>query len=205
MGAFTDAIFAIAMTLLVVEIKRPDDSQTKSASALGHFLAHEWDSFFAFALAFVLLWGVWRRNHMLLDQVDRLTPAMAAWHGPLLLLAAFMPFSTALIGVTASNPLAVCLFAGTEAALVFCEAALKETAHRSSVLSDGADPKAIRLSASRSWAIGVFFAATALLTWWVPDMPFAWLATSLVALYGGALIERLRDRKDHSPAAADPA
>lgn len=189
---FTDAVLAIAITLLVIEIKRPEGEDLASASALWHFLTHEWESFVAFVLAFFLLWSVWRRHHFFIDRVDRLTRATAGWHAPLLLLIAFLPFPTALIGHAFDNPLAVCVFAGTEAALLACEAGLKESAIRSG--SVPGDPRDVRRSASGSWAVAAFFAITGGLAWWVSHLPLVWLAAPLAAHFGGRLIERFRPR-----------
>ncbi|MEV0403764.1 TMEM175 family protein [Actinoallomurus sp. NPDC050550] len=201
MAMFTDAIFAIAMTLLVIEIKRPEGDALKSSASLWRFLTHEWESFFAFFLAFALLWTVWRRHHVLMDQVDRLDRAFTAWHAPLLLFVALLPFPTALLGHAIDNPLALCVFAGSEAALLFSEAALKEVAHRSrSILSPGADMAEVRRGASSSWAVAGFFAVTAALPWAVPAIPFAWLLAPAAATYGGRLIDRFR--RDAGPVAA---
>jgi uncharacterized membrane protein len=191
MATFTDAIFAIAMTLLVVEIKRPEDQDFASPQALAHFLADEWEQFFAFGLAFMLLWSVWRRHHILMDRIDRLNRAVAFWHAPLLLLVAFFPFPTGLIG-HANNAMAACLFAATEAALLGCEGMIKETVYRSSILSEGVNPADVRLAASKTWAVAAFFAASAVLAWWVPHIYYAWPFASPVAHYGGRLVDKLR-------------
>ncbi|MEV5752653.1 TMEM175 family protein [Actinoallomurus sp. NPDC052308] len=192
LAMFTDAIFAIAMTLLVIEIKRPEGEALKDTASLWRFLTHEWESFFVFVLAFVLLWTVWRRHHVLMDQVVRLNRAFTAWHAPLLLLVAFLPFPTALIGEAFDNPLAICVFALSEAAVLICEGALKEIAHRTPVLSEHADRAQVRRGANSSWAVGAFFVVMGALAWSVPGIPVAWLLAPFAAAYGGALIERLR-------------
>ena len=95
-GFFTDAVFAIAMTLLVIEIPRPEDEAqfavgdgVSKAEAAGNLLRFLWDqegSFIAYVLAFYVLWNAWRGHHVLFDRIGRLSPGMLGWHLPLLLL-----------------------------------------------------------------------------------------------------------------------
>lgn len=195
MAMFTDAIFAIAATLLVIEIKRPEHADLESAGALGRFLLGEWSSFLAFGLAFFLLWGVWRRHNALTDQVVRWDRATMAVHGPLLLLVALLPFPTALVGGEGiRNPLALTVFAGTESALVFCEAAIKEFACRNGLLKPDADPARVRSSGAASLAVGGYFVLTAVLAWWIRDIYVAWIFAPLVAVLGRSVSDRLRRR-----------
>lgn len=91
-------------------------------------------------LAFLLLW---------------LSPAFAFCHAPLLLLVAFLPFPTAVVGASITNPMAQTLFAGAMAAMVFREAEIKELAARAGL---GGDPADLRRHADGSWAVGVLFA-----------------------------------------------
>lgn len=186
----TDAIFAIAMTLLAVELERPDDKELASAHALGSFLVDQRSSYLAFALAFVLLWSVWRRHHRLMDRVDELSKAFAARHAPFLLLVAFLPFPTAVIGASISNPLAQTLFAGTIAAMVFREAVIKEIS-MTSLAAPGA-PVGTRQHPDGSWGVGLWLALSVGLAW-VSSYAFVlWFFAPLAAEYGGALISRLR-------------
>ena len=84
-GFFTDAVFAIAMTLLVIEIPRPEaavfeagDGVTKAQAfdRLWRFLVAQHNAFYAYVLAFFILWIVWRQHHVLLDEVSRLSGPM---------------------------------------------------------------------------------------------------------------------------------
>ncbi|MGC5563371.1 TMEM175 family protein [Streptomyces sp. FR-108] len=187
---FTDAIFAIAMTLLAVELERPDEQDLATARTLGTFLMDQRDSYLAFALAFILLWSVWRRHHKLMDQIGRLSNAFTAWHAPFLLLVAFLPFPTAVIGASANNPLADTLFAGTMAAMVFCEAVIREISTRTGLTTG--DPADTRHRADGSWAVGLWFVLSAALAWLIPYAFVLWFLAPLASPYGGALISRLR-------------
>ncbi|MEU7139234.1 TMEM175 family protein [Nocardia sp. NPDC046473] len=203
MGAFADAVLAIAITLLVIEIKRPEGEALASPHALAEFLWHEKASFVAFALAFFLLWSVWRRHHILIDEVDRLDRATTAAHAPLLLFAAFLPFPTAIFGHASDNKLAACLFAATAAALFGSEAVMKEFAWRRAILRPGVDPLQIRVSANASASVTFVFALTAALVWITPWIWYIWFFVPLAAAFGGKLLERVRPdaggrRAEHS-------
>ncbi|MGI5339529.1 TMEM175 family protein [Streptomyces sp. CA-181903] len=187
---FTDAIFAIAMTLLAVELKHPDGRQLTSGRALWDYLAGQRDAFLAFALAFVLLWSVWRRHHELMDRVRRLSRAFAFWHAPLLLLVAFLPFPTAVIGASITNPMAQTLFAGTMAAMVCCEATVKEIAVAAGLIGD--TPAATRRQAGASWSVGFWFVLSGALAWVFTYAYVMWFFAPAVAACGASLLGRLR-------------
>ncbi|MBZ4318406.1 TMEM175 family protein [Streptomyces huiliensis] len=191
---FTDAIFAIAMTLLAVDLEHPDDEQLGSGRALWDFLVDQRGSYVAFALAFGLLWSVWRRHHQLMDRVRRLSGAFAFWHAPFLLLVAFLPFPTAVAGASIGNPTAQTLFAGTMAAMVCCEAVLKEISVAAGLLTD--DPAATRHDAGASWSVGVWFALSAGLAWLLPHAYVMWFLAPAAAACGALLLTRLRSRTD---------
>ncbi|MFJ3895076.1 TMEM175 family protein [Streptomyces sp. NPDC090083] len=193
---FTDAIFAIAMTLLAVELDRPGEQERASAEALGRFLVDQRNSYLAFALAFVLLWSVWRRHHQLTDQIRVLSRTFVFWHAPFLLLVAFLPFPTAVIGSSITNPMAQTLFAGTMAGVVFCEVALKEvSADAGLVIGDVARA---RRHADASWAVGLWFVLSLGLAWVFPYAYVLWFLAPLAASYGGPLVTRLRARRTHA-------
>ncbi|MFI9401416.1 TMEM175 family protein [Nocardia sp. NPDC052316] len=191
-GAFVDAVLAIAVTLLVVELERPGREDTGSVNALAEFLWHERSSFVALVLAFFLLWSVWRRHHVLIYQVERVDRYTLAAHAPMLLFAAVLPFVTAVFGSASGNPLAVCLFAGVAAMLFASEAVIKETAARRSVLAARVTPADLRSNANGSYAVATVFAATAALAWLTSYVWLVWLFAPLGATLGGLVICRVR-------------
>lgn len=94
--AFSDGVFAIAITLLILEIKVPESHNLNNA-ALAAELAATWPSFFAFVLSFATILITWINHHSLfalLRQVDR---RLLLANGLLLLVVTFMPYPTALL------------------------------------------------------------------------------------------------------------
>lgn len=95
--AFSDGVFAIAMTLLVIEIKTPDLSQA-TASAAVTALIHTGSHILSYITSFLVIGVLWLNHHALfhfLKQVDRITLTINLI---LLMCIAFIPYSTALIG-----------------------------------------------------------------------------------------------------------
>jgi uncharacterized membrane protein len=93
---FSDAVFAIAITLLVLEIKVPHLEHKEEA--FGPALAGLFPQFFAFALSFLVIGRFWMSHHQLFDSVQSYSPKLL-WPNLFYLMAiAFMPFATALLG-----------------------------------------------------------------------------------------------------------
>jgi uncharacterized membrane protein len=91
---FSDAVFAIAITLLVIEIHVPKLGNATPAEALAE-LQGLLPSFFGFALSFVVIGRFWIGHHNAMGHLANYTPRLL-WPNLLLLMAiAFMPFATA--------------------------------------------------------------------------------------------------------------
>ncbi|MFI5952908.1 TMEM175 family protein [Cryptosporangium sp. NPDC051539] len=189
LGFFTDAVFAIAMTLLVVDIPKPeggpefDTAEAGRAEAAGNlldFLAGRLSSFGAYLLAFAILWLVWRQHHILLDRLTRTTPRLVTLHLPLLLLAGFLPYPTAVLGHHVGNPTAAGFYAVSTGALLLARSAVQSQPLRDGLLPEGSNLVAYRRDARASWAVGWYFLATVLLCWWAPWTQIAWFAAPLV-------------------------
>ena len=95
---FSDAVFAIAVTLLVLEIDIPNLAVDASRDASWQALAALLPSFFAFALSFLVIGRFWMGHHERFRAL-RHYDARLMWPNMLYLMAiAFMPFSTAFLG-----------------------------------------------------------------------------------------------------------
>ena len=200
-GFFTDAVFAIAMTLLVIEIPRPEAayfsvgggvSKSEAISRLWHFLYGQRAAFYGYFLAFYLLWIIWREHHALLDQVGELSGAMIGLHFPFLLLAAFLPYATTVMGHYADNPLADLLFGVVVGLLFACRSAIQGRADRDDVLLKQVDRAAYHADVVVTWTVTVYWTLTLALVWWAPWVQVAWALTGGVAYFTDRFLARRR-------------
>jgi uncharacterized membrane protein len=106
--AFTDGVFAIAITLLVLSLDVPADL---SGSALHHFLADSWRQFFAYFLSFAVIGRFWIGHHRLFSMVDNFDRQLLVLNLAYLSLVVLVPFPTELLGDYGSDSDAVALYA----------------------------------------------------------------------------------------------
>jgi uncharacterized membrane protein len=95
--AFCDGVFAIALTLLIIDIKVPSADQVTSTAALWRALGLLAPSVFAFILSFLVILITWVNHHAALKLVTRSCASFMYANGLLLLSVVFMPFPTALL------------------------------------------------------------------------------------------------------------
>ena len=95
--AFSDGVFAIAITLLVLELKVPPVTSVHSVSDLWDGLIHLWPSYFAFTLSFGILLVSWVNHHSVFSMLDKSSRPFLYANGFLLFTITFMPFPTALL------------------------------------------------------------------------------------------------------------
>lgn len=93
--AFSDGVFAIAITLLVLQLKVPL-SESLTDSSLAKELGQEWPSYFAYVMSFVTILIMWFNHHKLFNHIRRVDGPMMFLNGFLLLMVSVMPWPTAL-------------------------------------------------------------------------------------------------------------
>lgn len=95
--AFSDGVFAIAITLLILELKVPPHESIHSVADLWKGLIDLWPSYFAFLLSFGIILVSWVNHHYLFNVLDKSSRSFMYANGFLLLTITFMPFPTALL------------------------------------------------------------------------------------------------------------
>jgi uncharacterized membrane protein len=123
MEALTDGIFAIAMTLLVLELKVPDLPKSASSSELLQNIRHEAPAFFSFMVSFLYCGLLWVLHHLAMHFIRHLQIALV-WLNLLFLMSiSVMPFSCGLLGHFLRNSAAQEIYFGN----MFAAAALLAT------------------------------------------------------------------------------
>lgn len=94
LGAFSDGVFAIAITLLVLELIQTLHPHS-DAGIIKRSLEH-WESFLAFFVGFVTIFVCWINHHVALEYIKEIDTAFIWINGFLLFLITLTPFPTAI-------------------------------------------------------------------------------------------------------------
>jgi uncharacterized membrane protein len=95
---FCDGVFAIALTLLIIDIRVPRSEDIRTTHDLWLALAHLAPSVAAFIVSFGIVLIAWVNHHRLFTFVNKSCGSFVYANGFLLLTIVFMPFPTALVG-----------------------------------------------------------------------------------------------------------
>ena len=93
---FSDAVFAIAMTLLVIEVRLPE-LHAPTDQSLAQALVDLLPNYIGFIISFLVIGRFWTGHHRLMAMIDRADPALIRANLLLLMAIAFMPFPTAVL------------------------------------------------------------------------------------------------------------
>jgi uncharacterized membrane protein len=95
--AFSDGVFAIALTLLILGIKVPDLSDFATNEKLYSSLKNLWPSYFAFILSFAAVLIMWINHHGFFKYLKKINSTFLYANGFLLLAVTFINFPTAVL------------------------------------------------------------------------------------------------------------
>jgi uncharacterized membrane protein len=101
--AFSDGVFAIAITLLILEIKVPH-AQPGSPQSLKASLLALWPSYFAYLLSFVMIGIYWANHHYFMRLYRRTNHVFNLLNVFFLMWVSFLPFPTAVLGEYVNHP-----------------------------------------------------------------------------------------------------
>jgi len=102
--AFSDGVFAIAITLLVLEIRVPAADELDTGPHLLAALGALWPSYMGYLVSFATIGIMWANHHNLIRLVAAVSHGLILSNLLLLLIIGFVPFPTALLAATLGTP-----------------------------------------------------------------------------------------------------
>lgn len=94
---FSDAVFAIAVTLLVLDLHLPEENLIKNGNDLVIFMKNQWPVFLAFILSFFSIFIMWVNHHKIFKQIYSRNSAIMFANGLILFLVSAVSYPTALL------------------------------------------------------------------------------------------------------------
>jgi uncharacterized membrane protein len=166
--ALADGVFAIAVTLIVLEIKVPELARTASIHDIAHALKPQVPAIFAYCVTFMICGTFWFLHQMSFHWISHVNRGLVFINIGFLMFVSLMPFSTSMFAHYLGNPLGEMFYFGNAAVLaVFLN--LHWNHARKYLLKDDADQLERKLFQQRiRWLLAAFIVTFAL-TPWIPQ------------------------------------
>jgi uncharacterized membrane protein len=132
--ALSDGVFAIALTLLVLNITVPNLTSSQH-SELGRRLIDHRSEFVSYAISFAVISIFWIRHHVFFRGLAKIDMRLAVLNLAYLAFVAFVPYPTRLLGLYGDDPASVVLYAATLGILSALAGLAREHAQRSNLLT----------------------------------------------------------------------
>ncbi len=181
--AFCDGVFAIAITLLIIDIRVPSAEEIHSTAGFWSVLRHISPSIYAFILSFIVILITWVNHHAALKLMNKTSSSFIFANGFLLLAVVFIPFPTSLLGeflLTDHAAPAVILYNSTMAVQALGWILITGTASENKLGKDEKSMQAISTTGQYGYNAFVLYVLLAVLAIWYPLMAaiitaFTWL------------------------------
>jgi len=156
---FSDALYAIAMTLLIVVIEVPEipEDAADDPAALWEAIREQLPGLFAFFLAFYLLSRFWVAHHSFVSSLAAYNRSLISMNMFYLAFVASLPFTSGLVGRYFSNPVSVALFATALFVISSMETVMFWYAYRAGLLRIPMTPTVFRAGLANSSLPSVLF------------------------------------------------
>ena len=192
---FSDAVFAIAITLLVLDIKVPEIPDDQVAAELPAQLLALWPKYFGYVLSFVVIISFWNIHHTIFSTIRGYDKALIWQNSAFLMFVAVVPFPTALLSEYGNHQLPVAIYAATLAVGRLLLTSIYWYATSSYRLVDPhLNPRVVRFFLIRGLTIPVIFLLTIGVSFLsVSAAIYSWLVLILV---DAVILRRKRVRAD---------
>ena len=181
--AFSDGVFAIAITLLVLLFERP---HLTGDETLGHVLLHQWPSYASYVVSFVTIGIIWVNHHMLFHLIARADRVFLFLNVLFLMAVAFIPYPTSLVAQfirSADDARAAALLYGITLTTmaIFMNALWQYASRGRRLLAADADPHEVSGITRSYWPGAFIYGAATLVAVWSPVASV--IVYALIALF----------------------
>jgi uncharacterized membrane protein len=163
--AFSDGVFAIAITLLILEIRLPGTGR------LWPELAGAWPSYVAYVLSFVTIGIMWANHHTIFRLIARCTHGLIVANLLLLMTISFLPFSTHVLAEHLKaggddKKIGAIFYSGTFILIAIAFQILWQTvSYRNRLIAEGSEEAADEITKGYRLGIPMYTVSTALAFW----------------------------------------
>lgn len=182
--AFSDGVFAIAITLLVLEIAVPEQDFANLWRGIGD----QWPSYLGYVTSFLTIGGIWLSHHALFGRLEFVNRRVMQLNLLLLMAVSFLPFPTRLVAeaireADAERP-AVIFYGVVLLAISLVVAAMWRTvAAEPDLLAEGVDPAEVRRIANAAAPSLLFYAVVIGVAILLPQVAaFGYLVIAIAAV-----------------------
>jgi len=202
---FSDAVFAIAITLLIIDVRLPDLPPRASEEAVRQALGDLIPKVFAYVLSFATIGLYWLAHWRRFRYIARVDERLVAFNLILLGFIAFIPFPTALMGDQGDHVVAIVIYAFSLSAAGLLGPLTWLYAWRAGLAVPGITRRFAQLSAFRGFSVPIVLLGSLL---FLPIVGTTWVTVSwlLIAPVQMALNRYLYAReRHHVPDLPDPS
>lgn len=165
-GLLLDAVFAIAITLLVIEIHPPHLPHHSANAAHWRALAELLPSFVGYFVSFLVIGLFWMGHHRAFTLAARYSPGILWWNLLMLMVIAFMPFTTGYYSSNLNEPVPTQVYCGMMLVAALLNLKVNRTATAAPMVDESAVPEdvaavrlrslSVLLGAANAFAISLF-------------------------------------------------
>jgi len=174
---FSDAVFAIAITILILDIRVPDIPSGLVSRELPGQVVELWPKYVSYVISFLVLAVYWQAHHRVFRPIKRYDGALLWLNFFFLMAVAFLPFPTSLIGEYAGERVSVAIYAANAAlaSLLLVATSWYATGGRRLVAPDH-DLEREKLQRAQGLAVPVVFLASIGVSFFSPMAAmYSWL------------------------------
>jgi uncharacterized membrane protein len=168
--AFSDGVFAIAVTLLILEVRLPD----LDGAPLFERLLRAWPGYVGFVISFITIGIMWANHHSIFGLIHRTSHGLVVANLMLLLCVSFLPFPTKVLGeqLRTAGPdqqTAVVFYSGSFfVSAVFYNLLWQTAARRNRLIVPGCEAEAAEVTRRFRPGAPIYLMATLAALWSVP-------------------------------------